>query len=102
MTDRELLNALLETRGLSEREVEAFTSMRDWLDSGENRTLSARQREWAQAVSKAHNLLVEEVQNLWSEGKMPRGIPTPKTPGEERAAVVLANRPLRPPRRSAS
>jgi hypothetical protein len=97
--DAELIDTILECRGLTEREREAFESMRDWLDQGEGRGLSAKRREWALAVATAQNLVAEETQNLWSEGKVPRGIVTKKTRGEEAAAKVLANRPSRPPRR---
>lgn len=103
MTDRELLHAILEAPRLTEREREAFQDMLDWLDgpdSPDNVTLSAKQREWASAVALAHGLVTEETQNLWSSGKVPRGIQTKKTRGEEKAAAVLANKPLRPPGRT--
>lgn len=100
MTDRALIAALLDCENLTEWEEEAFTSMREWLDGGEHRSLSDRQREVAKRAALQKNVWVEESANLWSSGKVPRGIPTKKSDGEMRAADVLANRPMRPPGRS--
>jgi hypothetical protein len=99
MTDRDLLAALLESTKLTELELEAFTSMADWLDGGKHRQLSTKQREWAHGVAVERNLVADE--NLFSSGKVPRGIPMKKTRGEEIAVSILNQRPLAPPGRTA-
>jgi hypothetical protein len=101
MTDRDIIAALLECQPLSEWEEEAFQAMRDWLDGGEERSLSERQREVATKAAHDKGVWSEPAANLWSSGKVPRGILMPKTDGEKRAAAVLGNRPTRPPGRSA-
>lgn len=99
MTDRDLLATLLDSGKLSETEQQAFDSMADWLDSREGRQLSEAQRKWAKAIALAKGLIAEETQNLFSSGKVPRGVPTKKTDGELKAAAVLRDRPLAPPGR---
>ena len=101
MTDRELIAALLGCENLTEWEEEAFASMDGWLDSDENHSLSQRQREIAKQAAIAKNVWVEPASNLWSSGKVPRGIVTKKTDGEKFAATVLARKVTRPPGRSA-
>jgi hypothetical protein len=102
VTDRELIAALIGCATLTEWEEEAFHSMKEWLDGGENRSLSERQREVATKAAHDKGVWIEPSANLWSSGKVPRGIVTPKTDGEKRAAAVLKDRPTRPPGRSAS
>jgi hypothetical protein len=101
MTDGELLRTLLESPKLSELEREAFDSMLEYLDGGKNRELSPKQRDWARSAGIAKGIISDEAENLWSSGKVPRGIPTKKTRGEEIAASVLAQRPMLPPGRRA-
>jgi hypothetical protein len=85
VTDRDLIAALLESSSLDELHREAFSSMSDWLDGGSKRELSTKQREWALGVAEQHGIVAEESRNLFSSGKVPRGIPTRKTDGELRA-----------------
>lgn len=101
MTDRDLIDALVGHADCSDWEEEAFSSMQEWLADNKDRGLSPKQREVAKAAAIAKGLWVEPSCNLFSSGKVPIGIPTKKTRGEEFAATVLATRPLCPPGRRA-
>lgn len=100
MTDHELIAALLQCSSLNDWEQEAFESMKEWLDGHKCRGLSDRQREIAKATALSKGVYVEASQNLFSSGKVPRGIAGPKTRGENFAESVLRNKPARPPTRS--
>lgn len=91
MKDVHLLQRLLTDCQLSDREIEAFAEMRDYVSQDSARALSKKQRDWAKAVYDRHNPVYE---NLVSSGKVPNrsSVPTPE---------VLKNLPLRPPGRSA-
>jgi len=91
ISDLALLRAILEA-DISEYEREAFQQMFDRLDEKrEDRTLSIKQRQWAQDV---HDRLGLETpcENLFSQGIGHPSRPLPKYPWEQ-------NRPLRPPGR---
>lgn len=96
MNDKTLLASLLNCGKLTEEEEEAFRGMLSHLDSDRrgSRTLSDRQRKWAQAVYERHKLDQEEpCQNLYSSGKVPKpDKPVTIYPWE-------LNRPLKPPGR---
>jgi hypothetical protein len=101
VSDRALLDRLLEAELSDEYAERAFGEMAEWLAGGESRRLSEKQRAWAENVAKAKELIDDEAQNLWSSGAVPIGIVTKKTRGEAFAASILSNRPLAPPRRVA-
>src|SRR5512137_2292918 len=94
MNDKTILTALLNSGKLSEEEEEAFRGMLERLDSNSRntKTLSDRQRKWANAVYTRLGLKDEEpCQNLYSSGKVPKpSKPIPVYPWE-------LNRPLKPP-----
>ena len=96
--DLQMLSTLLDDHldELSEKEVEAFASMRFDMTAYEKvggeehrRQLSAKQREW---VTSVHERLIPAYANLVSRGLVPRGreVPTP---------AVLQNLPKKPPPR---
>ncbi len=98
MKDQALLAALLGSDKLTDDEDRAFRSMLSFIDSERRsvRTLSARQRAWAESVYKRLHLDEEEPsQNLYSTGAVPK--PTGPLPqmGWEKFP-----KPLKPPGRS--
>jgi hypothetical protein len=72
--------------------VGAFRDILGRIESGRLRNLSASQRLW---ICDVHEKLFDEptYQNLFSAGKVPRGLREVPTP------AVLQNRPLKPPGR---
>lgn len=97
MNDKTILTALLGSGKISEEEEDAFRSMLERLDLDPrgNKTLSDRQRKWANIVYDRLKLADEEPsKNLFSSGKVPKSSkPVPIFPWE-------LNRPLKPPGRS--
>jgi len=97
MNDKTILTALLNCGKLSEEEEEAFRGMLGRLDSDlrNTKTLSDRQRKWADAVYDRLKLKDEEpCQNLYSSGKVPK--PSGRVP----IFAWELNKPLKPPGRS--
>lgn len=94
MNDKTILTALLNCGKLSEEEEEAFRGMLGRLDSDlrSTKTLSDRQRKWANMVYDRLGLKDEEpCKNLFSSGKVPKPTkPLPIYPWE-------LNKPLKPP-----
>jgi hypothetical protein len=84
MTDRGIINALLK-EDLRPETRKAFEEMKAWLDRGEGRGLSVRQREWVESALLEHTPI--------SASSVPRGreVPTPE---------VLKKLPMKPPGRT--
>ena len=74
-TDFEMLRALVEHDGLTDKEREAFESMKARSRDGKF-PLSPAQREWVKSAYKKYELDAGEAQNLVSTGQVPRGKPT--------------------------
>lgn len=92
--DLKVLDELLERHleELSDVEVEAFADMRFCLKMGSYTYLSAKQREWVQAVRER---IIPQYANLVSRGLVAPGTPSP----ESRALDEMLAKPkvLRPP-----
>ena len=97
MNDKTLLASLLNSGKLSEEEEEVFRGMLERLDGNIRsiKTLSDRQRKWAEAVYTRLKLADDEpCKNLHSSGKIPKSNkPIPKFAWE-------LNLPLKPPGRA--
>jgi hypothetical protein len=97
MNDRSILTALLGCGALSDEEDSAFRGMLTYLEHdkrGAARTLSTRQRQWAEAVyARLHLDKDEPCKNLYSQGVGHPTKPLPVYPWE-------LNKPLRPPGRA--
>ena len=100
-SDRELLSELLELPSLSETQREAFQDMAEYLDGGDTRKLTVKQHNWVRSASVAAGIVADEALNLFSSGRVPVGIATPKSAGELAAIRTLSVRPAKPPGRSA-
>lgn len=74
---------------LSERENDAFDSMREWIEAHEGKSLSRAQREWVEAACEREgvNTTPERLRKPVSRGK------------EVPLADVLRRLPLKPPGR---
>jgi len=94
---RAMLDKLVDCGLLDNREDEAFRHMRRVLAGNAQAKLSQGQKSWARQVFNRLELDSDECLNLYSAGKVPDGIPMPKTAREIEAIHVLANRPLKPP-----
>lgn len=91
-TDFELLRALCDCDALSNKERDAFESMKARLKDG-RQELSSAQRQWVEDAYKKHELDAEESQNLVSTGQVPRG-------REVKFPFETMPRPLKPPGRA--
>jgi hypothetical protein len=83
MTDKAIVNALLK-EDLGEDTRRAFSEMLAWLDRGEGRGLSVRQREWVESALLEYTPI--------SASDVPRG-------REVQTPEVLKKLPLKPPTR---
>ena len=103
--DREMLESLLADRRLTPEEREAFAGMLERLKDGAQHCLTSPQREWARDRCEDLELLGEAAQNLWSSGRVPRGIPDKSARQLESGTATIRGRefklerPLRPPGR---
>lgn len=103
--DRSMLRSLEGDKRLGDAEREAFASMLDALEAGQQR-LTVPQRDWVRDRCEDLGLLPDEgAQNLWSSGRVPRGT-ADKTARQLEAGVATIRgrefkleRPLRPPGR---
>ena len=86
MTDRAIVLLLLQEESLSDGARKAFSEMLAWLDRGEGRGLSVKQREWVESALLEYTPM--------SAADVPRG-------REVAIPAVLRNLPKKPPRRSA-
>jgi hypothetical protein len=91
VSEFEMLKALCEHDGLTDKEREAFESMMARTKGGRF-PLSPAQKDWVEGAYKKHELDAGEAQNLVSSGQVPRGKET-NFPFETMA------RPLKPPGR---
>ena len=87
MTDRAIVVLLLREESLSDGARKAFSEMLTWLDRGEGRGLSVKQREWVESA------LLEYTPIATTDVPRGREVETP---------AVLKNLPTKPPRRNAS
>jgi hypothetical protein len=87
MTDRAIVVLLLREESLSDGARKAFSEMLTWLDRGEGRGLSVKQREWVEGA------LLEYTPIAATDVPRGREVETP---------AVLKNLPTKPPRRNAS
>jgi len=92
LTDDEILTELLKCEELDEAAREAFESMRMRLPMQKDRTLSYKQRNWANSVYEKLRPDLDEVANLVSSGKVPVPKNLPTFEWEK-------NKPLKPPGR---
>ncbi len=83
MTDKAIINSLLK-EDLADGARKAFEEMKTWLDRGEGRGLSVKQREWVESALLEHTPI--------AAADVPRG-------REVQAPEVLRNLPLKPPPR---
>lgn len=90
-TDFEMLRALVEHDGLTDKEREAFESMKARSRDG-RLPLTSAQREWVKGAYKKYELDAGEAQNLVSSGQVPRG-------KEVTFPFETMPRPLKPPGR---
>ena len=84
MTDRTIVVLLLREESLSDGARKAFSEMLAWLDRGEGRGLSVKQREWVESALLEYTPM--------SAADVPRG-------REVHAPEVLRNLPMKPPAR---
>ena len=87
MTDRAIVVLLLREESLSDGARKAFSEMLAWLDRGEGRGLSVKQREWVESALLEYTPI--------AAADVPRG-------REVETPAVLKNLPTKPPRRNAS
>ena len=87
MTDRAIVVLLLREESLSDGARKAFSEMLAWIDRGEGRGLSVKQREWVESA------LLEYTPIAATDVPRGREVETP---------AVLKNLPTKPPRRNAS
>ena len=85
-----LLQTILASDKIYEDDREAFTEMLDLMEL-QGTCLSKKQRAWARSVGERLDLLVEGYENLVSSGKVPRG---------QEVALLVKDRPLKPPGRT--
>lgn len=86
--DLQLLRTVLASDKLSDDNREAFEDMLTRLD-GQYLTLNEKQRAYVKGVGERHELLIE-YENGISSGKVPRG---------REVALMVKDKPLRPPTR---
>lgn len=90
MTDEELLRRLVADERLTEVELDAFGGMQKRLPR--YRVLTQDQRKWADDVARRLELDADDVENLFSSGKIKIG-------REVALPEVLKSLPKRPPRK---
>jgi len=92
VSEFEMLKALCEHDGLTDKEREAFESMLARTKGGRF-PLSPAQRDWVDGAYRKHELDAGEAQNLVSSGQVPRG-------KETNFPFESMPRPLKPPGRT--
>jgi len=80
---------------LGDREKVAFPDMLERMEAGRLQRFSKTQKEWIEGAYVRMELEADEVENLFSTGRVPVGAPVAMAP-------VLANRPLKPPGRKSA